>query len=119
MDAQITLTALTFIGLVIDRILTAYALKKEEFHEKNPTIVTLINKFGFYQGLLIHSLVSIPIYLIVVWFVAGYVGWWIASAPAIVFAVQVWNVSRLFKKKLSPEDLAAAKIHWYFKQNYG
>lgn len=119
MDAQITLTALTLIGLVIDRVLTAYALKKEEFHEKNPTIVALINKYGYYQGLFIHGLVLIPIFTITVWFVAGYVGWWIFSAPAVVFAAQVWNVSRLFKKKLTPEELAAVKIYWYFRTNYG
>jgi len=119
MGPQIVLTALTFIGLVIDHILTAYALRKEEFHEKNPTVVALINRFGYYRGLGIHALVSIPVVTGTVWFVAGYLGWWIVSAPVVILAAQVWNASHLFMKKLTPEELAAAKIHWFFRKNYG
>ena len=118
MDPQVVLTGLTLIGLVIDHILTAYALRREEFHEKNPTVVWLINRFGYYQGLFIHALVGIPIVCGIVWFVAGYIGWWIISAPAVILAAQVWNASRFFTKKLTPEQLAVAKIYWFFKVNY-
>lgn len=117
MDPQVILTVLTFIGLVMDKVLTAIALKKDEFYEKNPSVVWAINKFGYYGGLAIHSLGFIPL-LIAVWVTAGILGWWMIGAPAVIFGVQVWNMSRLIKKKETPEELAAAKIYWYFKANY-
>lgn len=117
---QVVLPLLTIIGYTIDHITTRWALGREEFFERNKVVVAAINRFGLNKGLVLISLATLPVGVFIVWFMAGYVGWWATPIPAVVLTVPVWNLWQIFgRRKLSAEELAAAKIREYFRVNYG